>query len=530
MKNKPYSLNHVPQINNLKDMVVFCTDTYKDSTAFQFTKDNIVIKKSFKEFSDDINGLGTALYNLRLHNVNIALIAENSYEWLLSYFAVMNGGNVIVPIDPETSDEQIEKLINKTEISVVICSQKYLEKIQAVTNNFPVQQIIVLEKDISDLITKGKTMFYEGERSFIDYNVKSEECSVIVYTSGTTSQPKGVMLSHKNLASDMVAAINNVYFAGANILVLPLYHTFAFIGVLCVMLSGRTISISKSLKDFKDELIKYRPQNLILVPMIVESLYKQIWMQAKKKKQEDILHVLIRISNFFLKIGIDLRRILFPSIHKSFGGKLELIVTGGASIPDKYVKGFRSFGIQILNGYGISECSPVVTVNRNCYYRDNSVGQTLDGVQIKIVENEILVKGDIVFSGYYQNEMETKQVFQNGWFKTGDLGYIDKDGFLYITGRKKYVIILSNGKNISPEELENYFYTLDYIKEVLVYQKDNQIEAEVYLGEDADVYRNCIDQNLKTINSLLPVYKNITKVKIRESEFPKTATNKIKRG
>ena len=530
MKNKPYPFNNVPQINSIKDMVIYCADMYKDSIAFQFEQNNEITRISFQEFLDDINGLGTMLYYRGLHNMKIALIAENSYEWILSYFAVVNGGNVIVPVDPETSDEQIKQLIIKTEISVVICSQKHLEKIQTVTNNLSVQEIIILDKDISDFIMQGKTLLYEGERSFIDYNVKNNECSIIVYTSGTTSQPKGVMLSHKNLASDTGAAIKNVYFAGSSILVLPLYHTFAFIGVLCVMLSGRTVSINKNLKDFKDDLIRYSPQNLILVPMIVESLYKQIWIQAKKNKKDGILRTLIRISDFFLKIGIDLRQIMFFSIHKSFGGKLKFIVSGGASIPDKYVKGFRSFGIQILNGYGISECSPVVTVNRNHYYRDSSVGQALDGVQIKIVDDEILVKGDIVFSGYYQDESETNEAFQDGWFKTGDLGYVDNDGFLYITGRKKYVIVLSNGKNISPEELENYFYALDYVKEALVCQKGDQIEAEVYLGEDADLYRNQIEQDLKTINSQLSAYKYITKVQIRETEFPKTPTKKIKRG
>ena len=530
MKNKPYPLNNVPQINNLKEMVIYCSKTYKDSTVIQFKQNNEIIKISFQKFLDDINSLGTAFNNCGLKNEKIALIAENSYEWILSYFAVISGGNVIVPIDPEMSNAQMKQIIDKTKISTIICSEKYFEKIQNVSNDFSIQQIIVLETDIPAFITEGKALIYEGEKFFIDYNINNNECNVIIYTSGTTSQPKGVMLSHKNLASDAVASIKNVFFGGTSILVLPLYHTFAFIGVLCVMLSGKTISINKNLKDFKEDLILYKPQNLILVPMIIESLYKQIWIQAKKKKQEGILNTLICINKFFLKIGIDLRHILFSKIHKSFGGNLEFIVSGGSSIPDQYIKGFRLLGIQILNGYGISECSPVVTVNRNYYYRDKSVGQVLEGVQVKIEDDEILVKGDIVFSGYYQDSIETKQAFQNGWFKTGDMGYLDNDGFLYITGRKKYIIVLSNGKNISPEELENYFYELDYIKEALVYQKDDIIEAEVYFEENKDVYKSQMEQDLLTINSLLPAYKNIKKVNIREIEFPKTSTNKIKRG
>jgi len=275
---------------------------------------------------------------------------------------------------------------------------------------------------------------------------------------------------------------------------------------------------------------KYQPQNLILVPMIVESLYKQIWTQAKMKKKDGLLRKLVSISNVLLKFGIDLRKVLFFSIRNSFGGKIDFIISGGAPIQDKYVKGFYELGIQVLNGYGITECSPVLAVNRNRYFREYSVGQVLDGVKINIVDDEILVKGDVVTAGYYQDESQTAEAFQDDWFKTGDLGYIDGDGFLYITGRKKNLLILSNGKNISPEELEEYFYDLDYVKEVIVYQNGDQIEVEVYFGnESPELYREQIEKDLKIINSKLLKYKNITKLIISEKEFPKTSTQKIRR-
>jgi len=532
MKNKQYPLNNVPQFNNLKDMVIYCADTYKDATAFQFEKDNETIKISFKEFLDDINGLGTALHNLGLHNMKIALIGENSYNWILSYFAIINGGNIIVPLEPEMMEKDITTILVDTEISYVIFSAKYTDKVQKIQESLQFRNCFALETDISNLICEGKRMLYEGELTFIDYKVQNDACSAILYTSGTTSKPKGVMLSHKNIAANTVASIKNVFFAGTSILVLPLYHTFSFTAsVLCVMLSGRAISINTNLKELKNDFVKYQPQNLVLVPMIVESLYKQIWIQAGRNKKDELLRKLIFLSNIFLKLKIDLRKVFFSSIRKSFGGKLDFIISGGAPIQNKYVKGFRELGIQVLNGYGITECSPVLSVNRNHYFRDHSAGQVLDGVEIKIIDDEILAKGDVVTAGYFKDDRHTAEAFQGGWFRTGDLGYMDKDGFLYITGRKKNLIVLSNGKNISPEEIEEYFYKLDYINEVVVYQNGDQIVAEVYLGNETnELYEKYIEQDLVSINSQLPLYKNISKVVVRETEFPKTATKKIKRG
>ncbi|MDD4493511.1 MAG: AMP-binding protein [Eubacteriales bacterium] len=531
MRNKPYPLNKVPQTNNLKEFALYCASTYKDRIAFQFEQDSDISKVSFQELLDDINALGTALHHLGLQGAKIALIGENSYQWILSYFAIVNGGNVVVPLDMETPEDDLAALLINTEISCVICSEKCFVKVQRIKRSFNFQLLYVFEKDISNLVLHGKELVKKGERSFIDYTVQDDLCSAILYTSGTTSKPKGVMLSHKNIAADAVVSIRNVFFAGTSILVLPLYHTFSFTAsVLCVMLSGRTISINRNLKELKSDFEKYQPQNLVLVPMIVESLYKQIWIQAKKKNKDKTLRKFIAISIALLKIKIDLRRILFSSVCKSFGGKLEFIISGGAPLQDKYVKGFRELGIQVLNGYGITECSPVLSVNRNHHFRDHSVGQVLDGIDIKIVDDEILVKGDIVTLGYYKDESQTDKAFDNEWFKTGDLGYLDDDGFLYITGRKKNLIILSNGKNISPEELEEHLYKLDYVKEVVVSQNGNQIEAELYFAdENAELYRQKIEKDLEIINSTLPIYKNISKVIIRGTEFPKTSTKKIRR-
>jgi len=518
-------------INDLKEFASYCSNEYKNKIAFQYRQNEEIAKISFLDFSENINALGTMLHNWGIRNEKIALIGENSYHWILSYFAVVNGGNTIVPLDPEINEDDLVKLFVNTEISSVICTERYSEKIAKIKYKIELKHIIIAERDISKLILQGQELISKGERSFIDFEVRSDVCSAILYTSGTTSQPKGVMLSHKNIAANAVVSIRNVFFAGTSILVLPLYHTFSLTAsVLCVLLSGRTVSVNNDIKEFKNDLIGYQPQNLVLVPMIIESLYKQIWIQAKREKKDVLLRKFIAVSNLLMKVKIDLRKKIFSSVHKSFGGNLDFIISGGAPIQDKYVKGFRELGIQILNGYGITECSPVISVNRNHYFRDCSVGQILDGVEIKILGDEIFVKGDIVTEGYYKNEAQTSEALQEGWFKTGDLGYMDNDGFLYITGRKKNLIVLSNGKNVSPEAIEDYLYKLDYIKEAIVFQKGDLIEAEIYLGdENTEQHKKQIEQDIKTINSNLPIYMNISNVIVREIEFPKTSTKKIRR-
>lgn len=531
MKNKPYPLNKVPQIKTLKEFAAYCGSIYQKETAFEFEQGEKTVQIRFQDFLEDMNGLGTALYHMGLDNTKIALIGENSYEWILSYFAVVNGGNVIVPIEPEISEDDLTHIIEQTEITCILCSEKYSHKVKRYIGNSCVNHILELDRDIRSLISRGSDLINQGNREYVNYCIIPDRDSSIIYTSGTTGCPKGVVLTHKNIITDTISALGNVHFAGPSLLILPLYHTFAFTAsVLCILLSGKTIFISRNLKNVKNDFVKYHPQNLILVPAIIESLYKQIWIQAERNKKIHILRRMLRISNFFLKLKIDLRRVIFRDVHHYFGGNLDFIISGGASLSDKYVRGFRELGIQILNGYGITECSPVIAVNRNHYYRDQSVGQVLDGVKVKIVNDEIWVKGGMVTNGYYKNASLTAEVFEDGWFKTGDLGYLDEDGFLYITGRKKNLIVLGNGKKISPEYLENYLYDLDYVKEAVVYQNGDKIKAEVYLGNvDEEFYSKRIEQDLVAINSQLTSYKRISKVFIRKTEFPKTSTKKIRR-
>lgn len=307
------------------------------------------------------------------------------------------------------------------------------------------------------------------------------------------------------------------------------------------MLYGYTIHINSSLRNISADLVRVKPQSLFLVPLFVETLYKNVWNTIEQKGKTKAVKTLIKISNALLKIGIDVRRKLFSSVLDAFGGNLDTIICGGAPLNSKYISGFRDFGINLLNGYGITECSPVVSVNRNKHYKDGSVGLILNECRVKIDspdkngEGEVCVKGSIIMQGYYKMDEETKAVIKDGWFHTGDLGYVDKDNFLYITGRKKNLIILSNGENVSPEELENILQNIPLVNEVIVYEKDFKIIAEVYPDMEYVEKNNIMDIQLSLnssvaeINKELPKFKQINVVVVRDTEFEKTTTKKIKR-
>jgi len=321
-------------------------------------------------------------------------------------------------------------------------------------------------------------------------------------------------------------------------LVLPLHHTFGMVaGVLAPLVYKAIVYICKSMKTIMNEIATYKPNVIMLVPVIVETIYKKIWENVEKQGKLRKLQTGLIISNTLLRMGIDVRRKMFKQVLASFGGNLEMIICGGAALSVDVSHGLYSLGIDVINGYGITECAPVVSVNRNDYNRYGSVGIPVNCNEVKIDHpdadgiGEILVRGDNVMIGYYNDEESTKAAFtEDGWFRTGDIGRIDSDGFVFITGREKNLIILSNGKNISPEELEEKILKIPYIKEVVVYEEDQKITAEVFLNKEAEPNaERRIDRDIDLLNRMLPPYKNIGKIKVRDVEFPKTTTLKIKR-
>lgn len=524
----PY-YEHIP-VYTLKELVSFCAEKHGAKTAFQYQNRKADVEVNFVQFKEYVDALGAWLFEQGYRDTHIAVFGENSYEWILTHFAVTCGKNVVVPIDKELGVEDIAYLLKDSECKALFYSDTYADIAEELQKSGLDIEFINM-KDIPGMIEVGKDLISSGKRDNIDQSIDKDDLASIVYTSGTTGKPKGVMLTHNNFCSCMYGACCNVLLTGPSLLVLPLHHTFGLVAsVFAVMFYGYPIYINKSLKRLLDDFQKSKPQHLFAVPLIVETLYKNIWNSAKKQGKDKTLKVLIKASNALLKCKIDLRGKLFKSVLSAFGGNLDLIVSGGAPIDEKYIRAFRSFGITVLNGYGITECGPIVAVNRNKCPIPRSVGLPLCCNEVKIADDgEILVKGDNVMLGYYRNDAENEKVFADGWFRTGDLGFLDEYGALHITGRIKNLIILGNGENIPAESIEEEIYKIPYVKECIAYGKDNVIVAEVYLDEEVPDAKERIEGDIQAVNQRLPQVRNIGKVVIRDTEFPKTTTKKIKR-
>lgn len=525
MANKKYPYYTVGEPTDLKDLINYCAETYGDKTAFWYKKKGEEIKVSFKQLQDDINAFGTYLYSKGYKNAHIAVMGENSYEWIVSYFAIVNGGNVVVPIDKEANAEDVKFQLNKSDTTLFIHSNTYKD----VAEFCGIESINM--KTFADLLNVGKELLENGEGSFIDTVIDKDKLCAIVFTSGTTAEPKGVMLNHKNLAKDMIVSSKNLFVPEGTVALLPFYHTFGFMAcVLCQMLKGYPVYINTSLKRAFDDIKHAQPKHVSVVPMLLVAIYDKIWNNVRNQGKENLFKTMIRISNVLLKVGIDIRRVAFKQVFEAFGGNLEMLITGGSSIDEKYIKGFRDIGIKVTNGYGITECSPIVATMRNEHYAPTSVGAIHPELEGRIVDGEVQIKGPTVFMGYYKNEEATVEAFDGEWFKTGDLGSIDEDGLLYITGRKKNLIILSNGKNVVPEELESLILNnVPSVKEVLVYGEKDSIIAEIFFDQETDNIESVIKNEIDMLNKKLPSYKQIASVKLRNTEFPKTTTKKIKR-
>ncbi len=527
MKNKPYPLYSLPLISDLKDMVKQRVEEAPDAVAFSYmTSKEVMIQKTNKEFSDDIDAFGTYLYSKGLRNAHIAIIGRNSYEWIVAFLAIANGGNVAVPIDKNLSADKVEQLMKQSDCCAAVTSKKCSELIDGMEN---ITRFYT--KEMPDYIEEGKKLIDEGYTEFLDHSVAIDKMAAIFFTSGTTGDSKGVMLSHGNIASDVNAACKNFVLNGPTLAVLPFHHTFGLnTAVFKVFHYGFPVHINRCLKQLQSDLKLIKPQTILVVPLFLATFYKSVLTTAKKTGKDKTLRRASKVSDVFLNVGIDMRSKLFQSVRAAFGGNLEFVICGGAALDEKYIKAFRSWGITILNGYGITECSPVVSVNRNRYWRDGSVGQVLQGVEVKIAEDdEILVKGDNVMLGYYKDEAATEAVLNDGWYSTGDLGRIDEDGFLYITGRKKNLIILSNGENVSPEEIESQILSDDAVAEAVVFENKGMLAIEIFPSEEYLGNQEYFENMVKEFNKTQPQYKHLHKVRLRDEEFEKNSTKKILR-
>lgn len=537
-KNIPDQHIDRPYLKDLRELIDYGAEHYTQRPAFQYREDKEIVDVSAAQVKEDVVAFAEYLLKNGYRNGSkIAIFSENSYMWIITYLAAVNSGNVIVPIDKELKPSEVAAILNGCSADMLIYSkakEKQIEEIKAA--GISTDKFMCINTDYEAALAEGREAA-KNDGEYYNIVLDREKMCAIIYTSGTTGDPKGVMLSHKNLASDAYNSMSCMIIEECTTSILPMNHTFGFMAsVLCQLWMGHTVFINTSLRMVLKDIQASKPWYISVVPLFLENFYKNIWKAIDKQGKTKAVKALIKFSNALRKVGIDKRRVFFKSIIDNFGGNLHMIITGGAPISDKYMKGFDDLGIMIINGYGITECSPIVALNRNNNIRFGTVGNPIPNVQIKIEnpdadgEGEIWVKGDIVMLGYYNKPEETTKVLKDGWFNTGDIGRYE-DNFLTITGREKNVIILDNGKNVYPEEIETLISYIPNVTEVVVYQADNTIVAEVY--SDAEGDKNEIMEQIKAeiaeVNKKLASYKQVKRIKFRDTEFEKTATKKIKR-
>ncbi len=536
---KKVKLANIPELNTVKEIILYGTEKGQDHKQFIFhDKKRVEHTKTFNMTWKDISAIAQYLYDNGITDKKkIAFLSENSYEWIVGYYATMISGNVAVPLDSKLGAEDLAKQLMNCKCDAIFYETEFtgvLEEIYAVEGMHKMQEFNF--DNFSEYYEKGLESIANGNTQGIDAEVKGEDMACIVYTSGTTGRSKGVMLSHKNLTSDAVASCRIL--SGRHAIgFLPLNHTYSWVSALfsCYLLTEYGY-ICQSLKNIQSDMVKYNPYNFSAVPLAVETIYDKIWKTAKKTGREEILQKGIRISRLLMKFGIDRRRKLFKTVHENLGGNLNMIICGGAALDPKHEQFFYDIGIHIINGYGTTECSPAITCNRHDNFKFGSVGLPLPCCEIKINDpdedgvGEIYVKGENVMMGYYDDPEATASVFDGEWFKTGDFGRIDEDGFLFFVGRKKNLIVTKGGKNVSPEELEDKLVRFDYVKEVLVYDENDIIVGEFYLNttEYPDAEEQ-LKKDMKEFNHKMPSFKKIGKIVVRDTEFPKTTTLKIRR-
>ena len=569
--NKNYPIYKTTFIDDMRSLVEEAAQNFPDSTAISYKEnywDKEVKRVSFTQWRDDVRNLGTALISNGLREENIAIVGENSYGWCCSFFAVMAVGSVTVPVDKELPIDDIDGIITATACKAVIFGKASESRIREILKNGGLKTVKMLVSvahestldpslcadrklvSLAGLQKEGAMLYAEGDNSYYDYKIDVNRLASIVFTSGTTGKGKGVMLSQANIGFDMTLGMYNFDITRKTLHVLPPHHTFGstvnYVGHLS---QGCEVYISSGIKHVSDEIREQQPTHLILVPAFLEVMNRKIWTTARKSGKEGMLKVMMKVSDCLRKVGIDVRRKLFSSVLSAFGGKLELIICGGAKLDEEIINTFDSLGITILNGYGITECSPLISANRNEYRKPGSVGTPILACRVKIDnpdengEGEICVKGPNVMLGYYNNPEATAEVFdKDGFFHTGDYGKLDEEGWIYITGRKKNLIILSNGKNVYPEEIEADLQKVEGVNEVVVYAGESRVQkdkitivaeifpdAELLADKGITDLQEYFENHVKALNAKMPLYKAVKRVKLRDTEFQKNTSRKITR-
>lgn len=562
------------EIKSLRDLVETSAELYGDKILYIYKRGEARYSFSYNDYRRDLYRLGEGMSRIGLMGRTVAVIGESCPEYMTAYIAAVSGGGVIVPLDRDLGHAEIARFADLSGAEAVFYTEQFNDVLPSLAEQMPqVRYFIPIAPaegsdttdgsssagdavilPYSELLALGDKAMEEGDRSFLDYDCSADmsQMSALLFTSGTTGTSKGVMLSHANLVASVNAASRGTIFGPDNTFVdlLPMHHSYEITcGHLGAANLGGTVYINDSLKNTLRSITTFKPDSLIVVPLYVETMHKRIWAEIARKGMTRRVRALMKASSAMHRAGIDIRRKLFKQILDGLGGNLRYIICGGAPLSPELVRDFDAFGIEICEGYGITECSPLIAVNRHGKVRLRSVGQPVDNCEVRIADpsadgtGEIEARGRNVMLGYFGNEEATAEVFtEDGWFRTGDVGCMDADGYIYITGRKKNIIILSNGKNIFPEEIEEHLYTSPLIGECVVIGRknsagDTRITAVIYPSDEAVELEGKSEEEklalirdaVNTINRSLPVYKQVRDVELRSEEFEKTTTRKIKR-
>ena len=514
----------LPEIASLRDMVERQAKEDPGRVAFRFRAGREVVKRTISEFRDDIYAMGTWLLHSGIRETHVAIVAPNSYLWLVVYFAVISSGNVVVPIDKDLSGGELKKLIAHSESGVVFAADKIAAGLETDARVIP-------WKELEGLLQQGREAIAAGDRSFLDYNRDVSRLSTIVYTSGTTGDSKGVMLTEANILADINTGCRLFRPGDSSMSVLPFHHMFGLVVALMMLVNWRsTVFINTGLRYLMPDFQESKPLTTMMVPLHIQTFHKMVMERAKKEGKYKKLRAGMALSLFLYRLGIDVRKKLMKEVRQPFGGELEYILVGGAALDPYYEREYRAWGIDLMTAYGATECSPGIAASRNHYHKDGAVGLPVSCVQVKTAEDgEVMIRGDIVMQGYWRNPAATAAALKDGWYMSGDIGYVDNDGFVYLTGRKKNLIILSDGENVSPEKLESQIGLIEGVAEVLVSQEGDEIIAEIFPEEAHMGDQAWFDEKIAKYSQTLPPAQRIKTVRLRTEEFPKNTSRKILR-
>ncbi len=551
------------KFNNIKEMIDNTKKEYGTSVAFKFKTPDVMKTMTYDEYIDEINALGTALVSIGLKDKRIGVISENRYEWEEAYLSIVCGTGVVVPLDKALPENEIFSLIERSEIEAIFYSSKYDEimKKAALKGIGKIKFYISMDNEEKngeiysqkELVKLGKDLLKNGARTFLDAEIDDDAMSILLFTSGTTAASKAVQLSHKNICANLydIGSVFDVTQDDTFLSFLPLHHVFeCTVGFLYPVSTGASITFCEGIRHIAENLKDYKVSVMISVPVLFENMYKKVMKSIEEKGKLGTVKFGKKLSKITKFFGIDIRRKLFKEIHDNFGGKLRLFVAGAAAFDKEVEKGFNELGIDTYQGYGLSEASPVVAAEHKTCTKLGSIGKAFPSLEAKIVEpnefgiGELAVKGPSVMLGYYN--YEEKGVTDDGWLLTGDLGYIDSEGFIFLTGRKKSVIVLKNGKNVYPEEIETLIDKIPGVKESFVFARpdkddenavklgvkivyDKETVKETYGVNEIEEIRKVLWDKVKEVNRKMPTYKYIKEMILTEEELIKTTTLKVKR-